>query len=287
MGLLVLAHLDAMFDVAERLVGGRQRGRGRRGDDAGIRQRRKRAERGVVAQGNVSPAKNELLRLNEELDLSDAAWREFHIRRARIEIVGADLRIDHPLDGLDIADGPIVEISAPDVGLHPCKELCGRGAITGSWPALDPDHAFPVLADALVVEFRHLSGDGDRRRAWVRAEAQIGAEDVSAPRDLIHDLYDITDDALRGFAGVAVAAVKRVPLVEGGNVDIARIVELERAHLSQRDGKQAVTFESPAGEGHPEGRLQAIDGKPGEALRDVHDASPARQVIARESKVHR
>ena len=85
----------------------------------------------TVAQVGVPPAQDELLRLDEELDLADAAAPDLEIVTEQADGRKAAMGVDLALDGMNIADCGVVEISAPDIGTKGGEKGGGRHEIAG------------------------------------------------------------------------------------------------------------------------------------------------------------
>ena len=105
---------------------------------------------------------------------------------------------------------------------------------------LDHGRAFPRPSLALVVAERGRGRDGDRRGRGIRAQAQIDPEDVAVGRALLHQprhpLRDPDEERLRLDVCFQRICVR---IVEDDQVDIARIIQLARAHLAHREHDQA------------------------------------------------
>src|SRR6185312_2998694 len=95
-------------------------------------------------------------------------------RDLAMALVGMDLA----LDGMDIRDRGVVEIFAPDIGLQFLQEGLARLFVPRDGPRLDHGGALPVLAAAFVVMQRGGNRYGQRSRARVGPQPQIGAEDI-------------------------------------------------------------------------------------------------------------
>ena len=96
--------------------------------------------------------------------------------------------------------------------------------------------ALPVLTHALVVELRRFGGDGDLGRARIRAQTQIDAEHVAIDRCLGQELHEPLHQ-IDGSTPLVTAQFegKAFLVVEDDEIDVARIVQLERAVLAHRD----------------------------------------------------
>ena len=77
-------------------------------------QRGEHVERARAAQRRTPAAEDELLRLDEELDLADAAAAELHVVPGDRDLAVAAHRMDLALHRVDVGDRRIVEILAPD-----------------------------------------------------------------------------------------------------------------------------------------------------------------------------
>jgi hypothetical protein len=134
--LLVAQHLEAMLDVAQENIGFVQlRPRGFI-DPAFFTQSGQHRPSLAPAQRAVAPAGNELLRLDEELDLPDAAAASLDVVPEHLHGGMAVMRMDLSLDRMHVGDGCEVEIFAPDErGELGQESLAGR-KVAGAGPAL-------------------------------------------------------------------------------------------------------------------------------------------------------
>ena len=119
----------------------------------------------------MTSAGNELLGLDEELDLADAAAAELDVVTFDRDLVVTAIGVDLPLHGVDIGDRGEVEIFAPDERRQLGEQLFARRDIAGARPRLDHRRALPVLSDALVIVERRGGRDGDLGRARDRGAA--------------------------------------------------------------------------------------------------------------------
>ena len=71
-------------------------------------------ERARAAHLRTAAAEDQLLRLDEEFDLADAAAAELHVVAGHDDAVVAAHRVDLALHCMDVGDGGVVEILAPD-----------------------------------------------------------------------------------------------------------------------------------------------------------------------------
>ena len=204
-------------------------------------QRAQRLAGAAQPERGIAAAEDELLGLGEELDLADAAAPQLDVVAQHLDRAAAAMGVDLALDRMDVVDGREVEMLAPDVGREVGQEGLADGAVAGHRVGLDHGRAFPVLADALVVELGRLHRHGERRRARVGAQPEVGAEDVAVGRGLRHELHQHPRAAHEMPRQLLVVAERRrVAVVEQDEVDVARIVELagaELAHAQHREGR--------------------------------------------------
>ncbi|MNT57193.1 hypothetical protein D3C72_1945460 [compost metagenome] len=129
---------------------------------------------------------------------------------------------------------------APDIGRERAQEGLAHLPVAGAGPGLDPGGALPVLAAALVIGQSRVERNGDGGRAGVRAQAQVGAEDIAMRLPVLHQR-----DELLHHAGVETGCLGRVgqdalfQIIEGDDVDVGRVVELLPAMLAQREDGEA------------------------------------------------
>ncbi len=241
MGLLVGHHLRA---VLERSRGRRRlqpvrprraRRHGRRPPAPG-----QRLERAAGAQAGIASAQDQLLGLDEELDLADAAAAELDVGALGGEALVDLLRVDLPLDRLDVGDGREIEAAPPDEGRELGQEGARAADVARGRPCLDERHPLPVLAEALVVADRRGDRRGRRRDRRIGPEAQVDAEDIAFGGPGLQHLGQRARDAVREGLGLdAVGQAERLGLVEDREVDVAGVVELERAVLAHGDREEA------------------------------------------------
>ena len=103
-----------MFDGAEKFIGGGQIADRARRHPSIVGKRFQHVERARAAQMRTPAAKNQLLRLDEELDLADAATPQLDVMARHLDFGMAAHGMNLPLHRMHIGDGGIVEIFAPD-----------------------------------------------------------------------------------------------------------------------------------------------------------------------------
>ena len=162
-GLLVIDHLDCVLDVAQEPVLLRQRVARLGRDPAALGEHRQHLHRRAAAQFGEPPAGDELLRLDEELDLADAATSELDVVAPYRDLAMALVGMDLALDRMDVGDRREIHVFAPDIGLQFLEERIAGPQIARDRARLDHRGALPVLAAALVIGQRRLDGDRQRR----------------------------------------------------------------------------------------------------------------------------
>ncbi len=240
LGLLVMTHLQAVFDGAQEAVGLRQFVAGCRRDPALLCQRAEHLQRAWSAQPLTPAAEDELLRLHEELDLADAAAPKFHIVPGDRDRLMALHRLDLALHRMDVGDRGEIEIFAPDEGRKIGDETLAQCDVAGDGTGLDHRGPLPVLADGFVIGIGARQGDGDMGRGGVGPQAQIDAEDIAVGRALLDDAGDLLgelDVEARGF-GYA-GGFGRLGIEEDDDVDVGGVVQLARTMLAQRQHDEA------------------------------------------------
>src|SRR6185312_15392384 len=123
-----------MLDAAEEVVSRSQIVAHRSVDPAPGRERGQHGDRLPAAQIGVAPAGDELLSLDEELDLADAAAAELDIVALDRDLAMAAIGVNLLLHRVHVGDGRVVEIFAPDERRKLTQEALAGGKIAGAWP---------------------------------------------------------------------------------------------------------------------------------------------------------
>ena len=195
MGLRVVGHLQPVLDAAQKAVVVDQRVGGGGVDAPGRGQRAQRRAGRADPQRPHPAAPDQLLRLGEELDLADAAAAGLDVVPLDRDLAAALVRLDLPLDRMDVLDRREIEVPAPDKGLQLGEELPRRDQVAGHRPGLYQRRALPVLPDGLVIGQRRRDRDRQRRRARVRAQPQIGAKNVAIAGALVENAHEVAREA--------------------------------------------------------------------------------------------
>ena len=141
MGLLVADHLQPVLDAAQEKIGLGQVACRLFRDPASFGESFKRRDGAAAAELWVATSGDELLGLGEELDIADAAAAELDVvpfdRDGAVALIG----MNAPLHCVDVGDGRVVEIFAPDERRELAEELraqrdIARGDARQFWPKL-------------------------------------------------------------------------------------------------------------------------------------------------------
>ncbi len=186
------------------------------------------------------PAENELLRLDEELDFANAATAELDVVARNGNLVVPADRVDLALHRVNVGDGGVVEVLAPDEGDEIGEKAPAEIEIASGGAGLDQGRALPVLAERLVIGVSAEGGEGDRRRGGIGPEAQVDSEDVPVAGALLQETGERLGDAHEERARLHALGNRRGSrVIEHDEIDVARIVELARAVLTERQDDQA------------------------------------------------
>ena len=235
MGLLVRHHLQAVLDRAQETIG-RVEIAGRLGvDPSALRQPVQHFERRATAQIRMPAARDELLGLDEEFDLANAAAAKLEIVAFDCDVVVAAVGVNLAFHGLDIGDRRVIEIFAPDErGEIGEKRLAGEDVARAS-ARLDERGALPVLSGALVIAQRRERRDRDLGRCRIRAQAQVDTKHVTVGGALLEQLHQAAGQADVERGRLERRIERRCRRIEQyDEIHIAGIIELERTHLAHR-----------------------------------------------------
>ncbi len=238
-GLLVVDHLQAMFDATQEAICLGQL-IGCFGLDAAHRdEARQRIARRGDPQRRLPAAPDELLGLGEEFDLADAAAADLDVMAAEPDHRAAMVGMDLAFDRMDVLDRREIEVLAPDVRPQLGEKRGAGGAVARHRPRLDHRRPFPVLAKAFVIDQGRGRRHGRRGRTGIGPQPQIGAKDVALGGALLQDLHQPAGQTHEPvLKGVGLVGNDLLVVVQNDNVDIARIVELARAKLAHGDDRQ-------------------------------------------------
>ena len=162
LSLSVVDHLQAVLDAPQQEVRVAQGGRLARHDVVLAIERLQHREQAGTAQAAVAATVGELMHVDEELDLADAAAAELHVVAGRadgsvaVEVVNL---LAHRTDFLDRGE---VQRLVPDERRKPLQIRGAGRQVAGDGPGLDQRRPLPRATEALVVLQGEVDGDGDR-----------------------------------------------------------------------------------------------------------------------------
>ncbi len=299
MGLLVGDHLRPVLQPAQAGVGARHL-RGRVGRHVPVgRQGGEGVQGARRAQVAVASAQDQLLGLDIELDLADAAAPQLQVGAARGHRFAGLVGMDLALDRMDVGDGSEVEVAPPDEGFELIQERLPAWDVAGRGPGLDERRPLPVLADALVVFEGRVHRHRRPGRGRIRPQAQVDPEHIALDGPRLQNLRHRLGEANReGLALDPVGKRHGRGLVEHRHVDVAGVVQLERAVLAHGDGEKAgdrslVAFSQPGDppglqhlpRGEPERAAHRFVGEPGQGAGDLVQVPDRAQVGERGQQV--
>ncbi len=234
LGLFIADHLDAVLDAAQEAIGFRQIDRSGLRNPAILAKRIEHRQRALAPQIGASSAVDELLGLDEELDLADAPTPDLHVMAKDGDGFMSFNRIDLPLHRMNIGNGSIIEVLAPNERRQILeKPLSGRN-IAGDRAGLDHRRAFPVLPHGFVIGVGRIDRHNDRRRAWIRPEPEIDAVNVSVSIAILKEPDQRLDHPHGQFIGIARRLERRrFGIEKNGQIDVGGIIEFARAVLAE------------------------------------------------------
>ncbi|NMD08468.1 MAG: ATP-binding cassette domain-containing protein, partial [Phyllobacteriaceae bacterium] len=232
-GLLVINHLASVFEAAQFGVATLHVSCSVSRNPLRFGQGIQHGHGGAAAQCRVSSTGDELLCLDEELDLADAATAEFQVMALYCDLAMALHGMDLADEGLHILDRREVEILAPDIGAQTLEKLFAECDVARNGTGLDEGGAFPVLSEVLVIMGCRLNGDGYLRGTRVRSQAEVRAEDIAMFVHVLQQGDKLARDADRQRGGVLPIRHRHcLGIKENDQVDVTGIVQLVGAVLA-------------------------------------------------------
>ncbi len=273
--LLIIDHLQAMFNMAQIAIGGQQII-----GNVWARAAQFNQDIDCIAgcrdpQIRQPAAPDQLLCLSEELDLANTAAPDLDVMSGDGHFTMTLDGMDLPLDRMNVLDGGEIEVLAPDEGPQVAQELRASGNIAGDLARLDHRRPFPVLPHTLVICLRGQGRDGQRGRAGVRAQPQIGAKDIAVFGNVLQQADEIAGQAYKAFLGcLATAIIDFVRIEEDHQVDVGAVVQLACTQFAQgeddettirqwlgRVGQYKLAFGMELSQLQPDGRSQGDFGE--------------------------
>ncbi|ODR98443.1 hypothetical protein AUC68_08395 [Methyloceanibacter methanicus] len=201
----------------------------------------------------MAPARDQLLRLREELDIADAAPAQLDVVAAHGDRPMALELVHAPLHGMDVGHRGEVQISPPDEGRQVLEKGLAEGAVARRDTRLDQRRPFPVLAEALVVDQGGFGRERDLRRAGIGPEPQIRPVDIAVLGLLLQEAHQVAcQPHEEGRRLHALGEPCPFGVVEHHEVDVGRVVQLHGAELAHGDHEIAVRLvrrDLPGGKG--------------------------------------
>ena len=149
MGLQILLHLETVLHVAEKTVGAAKRLRFPAGQQVVLRQLLEAGQRLRALQERLPPGVEQLLRLHEEFNLTDAAPTQLYVA---IDFAGPHHFIFDPVfHGTDLLDHPCVDRPRVSERLDHFKEFPRQSPVSANRPGFDQHHPFPRLPPLGIV----------------------------------------------------------------------------------------------------------------------------------------
>ena len=149
------------------------------------------------------------------------------------DLAVAAIGVDLPLHGVHVGDGGEVEILAPDERREIAEQRLARSNIAGARARLDQRRALPVLAAALVIVERRRRRYRDLGGRRIGPQPQVDAKYVAVGGALLQDFHQAAREADIKLAGLGSRSERRSRRIEKNDeIDVARIIELEGAHLA-------------------------------------------------------
>ena len=266
-GLAILHHLQAVLDRAQAAIGRRERVRICLRHEPLCHQCIQRIEQAAHAKRRFAPAMDQLLRLDEEFDLADAAPALLYIE-GRTGLLRAVMLGPDPLgQRADFRDRPEIETAAPDERVDGRQKCLAGGYVARGCPRAQERRPLPRQGAAFVMGERGVFRNGQRADFGCRTQAQIDAEDVTLCGILGEQLHDLARVTLRRFARfVPFPPGQSLRLIQQDRIDVGTVIELPRAVLAQRQRIEAGRFGiiHPPGNGSEDRLRQRLVGKGGQ-----------------------
>jgi hypothetical protein len=291
MGLAIVFKLEAMFEVAEELIGAGEAAVFDGGEELLIAKAGEGEHGAAVADPGFAAAVEALEALDEELDIADAAGGELDVDFGGVELAGGELFVDAEAGLGDGFDGGEVERRGIDERFDEGEEGAAGGGVAGGDAGLDEHLEFPVAAAGLVVGLGGFEGHDDFAVAAFGAETEVdtvadafggvAAEEVGDEvGDFLGELF-VGDDG--GAGGVAVGGVEK------DEIDVGAVVELFAAELADGEDGDGRAGEAVAlgvvGDGAAEGDVENGVGEVGEfagGFREIGEAADVAEEDAKE-----
>jgi hypothetical protein len=239
----VVEDLDAVLHHAKERIGAGKLGRLLVGEQSLLREHMQGLEGILFPERPVAAGVDELERLDEELDLTDAAVAELHVAKGLALLL--HVLVDLLLHLADLGNGAEVQVLAVHEGRDAVHELPACRFVPGHGPCFEQGGPFPRLAPGLVVDL--VSTQALRQRAALSfgPEPEVDAEHKAVLRALadgrgellrnLHEILVVRDPVhCRAFRSLSAFRLA-VGGIDVHEVDVGAEVQLPAAELAHGD----------------------------------------------------
>ena len=232
--LLALRHLQAVLDVAEEDVRGRQVLLHVRLDEAVGSQLLERGQRVPGAQRRLVAAVEQQEHLCEQLDFADAAAAFLDVP-VQVAVPGM-LPIGARLVARKLLDGGVVEILAVDEWRDELHEFPAQRPVARYGPRLEQREPLERLAEVLVVLRRLLQRIDEVPARAHRPQAHVDAIEIALGRVLAEQRREPASQPLVAVMRVAGRLDRYV--IDVDQVDVGAVVQVHAAELAHADDRE-------------------------------------------------
>ena len=175
-GLLVLVHLQAVFQPPQEFVGGAELRRHGRRQHAVAGQARQRLQQRATLQPPLAAAAQQLERLHDEFDLADAAGAELDVV---LQLAPRDLALDQRLHAAERFEHAEIQVTAIHERTHARAVDAVVERRARHRARLDPGVALPVAPLPLEVILEGRGARHQRSAGAERPQAHVDAESAA------------------------------------------------------------------------------------------------------------
>ena len=191
----------------------------------------------AFAQGFFVATANQLKRLADELDFTDAARPQLDVF---LPVLADQFQRDFPLQFAQFAQRPVVEVAAINERTQKFLQFAARLEVTGDGTHLDHGVAFPFPRLALVIGFHGVEAQHQWSGITKGAQPGIGAENKAIFGDGVQHFHQVAcqSGVELGVAGFP-AVIEFAIVAEGEDqVDVRREIQLPGAQLAHAKHRQ-------------------------------------------------
>ena len=234
MGLLVLQHLDAVFQQTQEAVGLAQLLGGVGFDDAFLAEYRQRLQQALGLQSMIAAAAENLEGLHEELDLADPAAADLQVVAGAL---ATGLGIDALLQPCEAVEHAVVVVAPVDEGAQDRGDGLAVGLAAGDDAGLDHRVLLPVAPVELVILLE--GGVAEHHRAGFApgTQAQVHAVDEAVLGGVVEAFHQLARNPGEelGMAEFAEALEFAFLAIGADQVDVGAEIQLVAAKLAHAD----------------------------------------------------